>query len=105
MIDLSIFKEDELEYIVNVIPRTHAISYLKKNSKGFNNIKPGFRAVGLPDNQLYQLLYKELQKNNDFIVTFVLAFLENSLKEISDAYKIECKSRDEATALIYTLNN
>lgn len=105
MIDLSIFKDDELEYIVNVIPRTHAISYLKKNSKGFNNIKPGFRAVGLPDNQLYQLLYKELQKNNGFIVTFVLAFLENSLKEIADAYQAECKSRDEATALIYTLNN
>ena len=105
MIDLSIFKDDELEYIVKVIPRTHAISYLKKNSKGFNNIKPGFRAVGLPDNQLYQLLYKELQKDNGFIVTFVLAFLENSLKEISDAYQAECKSRDEATALIYTLNN
>ena len=104
MIDLSIFNEDELEYIVSIIPRARAINYLQRNSKEFSKIKPGFRVNALPDNQLFPLLYKELQKGNDFIVTFVVGFLKSSLQEIADAYQEECQKRDETTALIYTLN-
>ena len=104
MIDLSIFNEDELEYIVNVIPRNRAVNYLQKNSKEFAKIKPGFRANALPDSQLFPLLYKELQKGNDFIVTLVLGFLKSCVQEITDAYNAECQKRDETTALIYTLN-
>lgn len=104
-IDLSIFKEDELEYIVNVIPRERAIGYLQRNSKEFSKIRPGFRAARLSDNQLYSLLYKEFQKGNNFVVTLVLAFLESSIKEITEAYQTKCKNCDETTALIYTLND
>ena len=104
MIDLRIFNEDELEYIVSVVPRNRAVNYLQKNSKEFAKIKPGFRANALPDNQLFPLLYKELQKGNDFIVTLVVGFLKSSVQEITDAYQAECQKRDETTALIYTLN-
>lgn len=104
MIDLSIFSEDELQYIVSVIPRTRVVNYLQKNSKEFAKIKPGFRANALPDSQLYPLINKELQKGNDFIATLVIGFVKSSLQEISDAYQHECQKRDETTALIYTLN-
>ena len=105
MVDLSIFDEDELEYIVSVIPRNRAIAYLQRNSKEFSKIKPGFRATALRDDQIFPLLYKELQNGNDFIVTFVANFLRNSLQEIDDAYQSKCQKHDETTALIYTLNN
>lgn len=104
MIDLGIFSEEELEYIISVIPRARVIAYLQKNSKEFAKIKPGFRASALPDGQLFPLLYKELQKGNGFIVTLVVGFLKSSVQEIADAYQTECKKRDETTALIYTLN-
>lgn len=104
MIDLSIFNGDELEYIVSVIPRNRAVNYLQKNSKEFAKIKPGFRANALPDSQLFPLLYKELQKGNDFIVTLVVGFLKSCVQEISEAYNAECQYHDETTALIYTLN-
>lgn len=104
MIDLSIFNEEELKYIVSVIPRSRVVSYLQKNSKEFAKIKPGFRANALKDTQLYPLINKELKKGNDFIATLVRGFLKSSVQEITAAYRSECQIHDETTALIYTLN-
>ena len=102
MIDLiELFSENELKYIISVIPTPSIRSYFKSHSKDFQKTFHGFRVT---TNLPAERFLIEIRRNNDFIVNLVSGFLEQSVKEIDEAVEESKKENDLVTALIKTLS-
>ena len=103
MIDLiEVFSDNELQYIISAIPAHIIRDYFKRHSKDFQKAFPGFRVKANLPSERFLI---EIKRNNDFIVSLVSGFLEQSVKEIDEAVEESKKENDYETALIKTLSN
>lgn len=102
MIDLvKMFSDSELKYIISVIPPRNIKDYFKRYSKDFQKTFPGFRVNATLPVELFLI---EIRRNNDFIVSLVSGFLEQSVEQIDEAIEDSKKENDLETALIKTLS-
>ena len=102
MIDVKKLNDENLAYIVGLIPKRNFIAYAEQNPKNFNKLRPGFRPQSLTDSMVKELLCKETQKGNDFVISFVESYLKQRLKEIDRAFSDMNKNFDAETAWILT---
>jgi len=97
MIDILSLSAEEIEAIVNAIPRGAVGQYLSKNPKEFAQLMPGFRPDKLSEVQVKNLLTKEIGKKNAFIISFIEKFVKNQTTH-SNKWSVE-------TQLILAIND
>lgn len=101
MIDLSIFSDDELRYIIGIIPVPLIKSHFKKNPGDFQKTMPGFRPTAtIPTEKLF----KELKRDNKLIVFLVDMFLEGSKNSIFDEIEKLKQNNSEEESFIKALS-
>lgn len=66
---LPLLTEDELRYIISIIPLQDTVSYFKHNPKQFAQIRPGFRATSISKIDASKLLFS--YRSRKFVSSFI----------------------------------
>lgn len=97
---IEILNDDELKFLCSNIPIKIVREYFNKNSKNFQKLKPGFRAVTLKKEEIFDILYNN--HANPFITDMLNKFLLKELEKI-DSIINTFKGKSNEFNLIYAL--
>lgn len=101
MINLTIFNDDELRYIIGIIPASLIKHHFKKNPGDFQKTMPGFRPTAtIPAEKLF----KELKRENKLIVYLLDIFLEGCKNSIFDEIEKLKETNSEEESFIKVLS-
>lgn len=95
---ISKLNEKEIRIVCEIIGPKGIKWFFQGNSKLFNRIKPGFRAVKLSDEQAIQLIIKNISEPiiSSYINQFIFATIQVIQKKKAELIK---EGKDVATAL------
>jgi len=78
----TLLTDDEAEYLCELITPREIKLYFQKNYQDFTELKRGYRAMALSDQQATELIVRNRNKN--FVAEFLDAFIKTYRKEVHD---------------------